>query len=33
MARKAGQLTFGATKVRGLIDNGSLDRLDGHRCR
>lgn len=27
MARKAGQLTFGATKVRALIDNGSLIAL------
>ncbi|WP_052726475.1 RNA-binding protein [Devosia epidermidihirudinis] len=27
MARKAGQLTFGATKVRGLIENGSLIAL------
>ena len=27
MARKAGQLTFGATKVRSLIDNGSLIAL------
>lgn len=27
MARKAGQLTFGATKVRGLIDNASLIAL------
>lgn len=27
MARKAGQLTFGATKVRALIDNGALIAL------
>ncbi|MET3927553.1 RNA-binding protein [Devosia sp. 2618] len=27
MARKAGQLTFGATKVRGLIDTGALIAL------
>ena len=27
MARKAGQLTFGATKVRALLDNGSLIAL------
>jgi len=27
MARKAGQLTFGATKVRALIENGSLVAL------
>ncbi|MDY6960758.1 MAG: RNA-binding protein [Pseudomonadota bacterium] len=27
MARKAGQLTFGATKVRALIDNGGLIAL------
>ncbi|MCR6656585.1 MAG: hypothetical protein NVV63_12420 [Opitutus sp.] len=27
MARKAGQLTFGATKVRGLIETGNLIAL------